>query len=87
MEIEYTLEALADIKYWKEKGNATILKKITQLIENISETPFFGIGKPEALKYEFAGCWSRRIDKKNRIIYEVVGNTVYILSMKGHYER
>jgi toxin YoeB len=87
MEIEYTLEAQNDIAYWKEKGSVAILKKITQLIESISETPFFGIGKPEALKYELSGCWSRRIDKKNRIVYEVVGNTVYIVSMKGHYER
>jgi len=87
MEIEYTLEAQDDIEYWKEKGSAAILKKITQLIENISETPFSGIGKPEALKHEFSGCWSRRIDRKNRIIYEVSGNTIYILSMRGHYER
>ena len=87
MEVEYTLEAQEDIKYWKEIGNTAILKKITQLIENMLETPFTGIGKPEALRHEFSGCWSRRIDRKNRIIYEVLDNTIYVLSMKGHYDR
>jgi len=85
MEIEYTLEAQEDLQYWQQQGTDAIKRKISQLIENISKTPFSGIGKPEPLKYELAGSWSRRIDRKNRIIYEISDNIIYILSMKGHY--
>ena len=85
MEIAYTIEAQADLEYWKKKGTDAIRGKISQLIESISETPYSGVGKPEPLRYELAGLWSRRIDRKNRIIYSVSDDIVYILSMKGHY--
>ena len=55
MEIAYTLEAQADIEYWKKMGTDAIRGKISQLIESISETPYFGIGKPEPLKHELSG--------------------------------
>ncbi|MCF8358069.1 MAG: Txe/YoeB family addiction module toxin [Prolixibacteraceae bacterium] len=68
-------------KKWKHKNST----KITRLIIDIKLHPHTGIGKPEALKYELSGLWSREIDKKNRIIYEVVDNNIHILSMLGHY--
>lgn len=85
MEIEYTLKAKEDIDYWKKSGNASILKKIRKLIEAITQSPFEGIGKPEALKYNLTGCWSRRIDKEHRIVYEVLDDKIIVHSLKGHY--
>jgi len=70
----------------EESGNKVIQKKIEQLILAILEDPFNGIGKPEALKHEFSGKWSRRINEKHRIIYEVTEDVIYIYSLKGHYK-
>lgn len=67
------------------KSDSNNLKKVKKLILDILEHPFEGIGKPEPLKYEWSGCWSRRIDKKNRLIYKVIDNAVIILSCDGHY--
>ena len=55
MEIEFTVRAEEDLAYWKKTGNKAVLKKIRALLENISETPFIGIGKPEALKHDLSG--------------------------------
>jgi toxin YoeB len=85
MEIEYTLQAREDIDFWKKSGNASILKKIRKLIETITQNPFEGIGKPEALKYNLTGCWSRRINKEHRIVYEVFDDKIIVHSLKGHY--
>lgn len=85
MEIEYTLQAIEDIEYWKSVNNEQILKKVRVLIESILESPFEGIGKPELLKYDFAKFWSRRITQEHRLVYMVEGNLVTILSAKGHY--
>jgi len=85
MEIELTTRAQEDLEYWSRAGNALVLKKIRTLLENILETPFSGIGKPELLKHELSGKWSRRITQSDRIIYQVIGNTVYVYSLKGHY--
>ena len=85
MEIIFAPKALKDLKFWQTSGNPKIQKKITDLITSISENPFAGIGKPELLKYEFAGCWSRRINEEHRIIYEVNHGSVQILSLKDHY--
>jgi toxin YoeB len=62
MEIEYTLQAKEDLAYWKKINNIIVLIKIRKLLEVVIETPFEGIGKPEPLKHNLAGCWSRRID-------------------------
>ena len=60
-------------------------KKITELKNAIITEPYKGIGKPEALKYQLTGKWSRRIDKENRFVYTVEDNKLYIYSLKGHY--
>ncbi len=85
MEVEFTLQAKEDLDYWKKSNNVIVLKKIRKLIEAILQSPHGGIGKPEALKYNLAGCWSRRINQKHRIVYEVIDNKIIIHSLKGHY--
>jgi len=85
MELELTDTAKEDIKYFVKSGQIHIVKKIEKLLASIKETPFTGIGKPEPLKYEYSGKWSRRIDGTHRIVYEVIENTIYIYSAKGHY--
>lgn len=63
-------EAMKSYQNYKQKDKKTF-ERILSLLKNMQETPFSGIGKPEPLKYDLSGFWSRRIDKKNRIIYEV----------------
>ena len=85
MEIIYSIQALEDLKYWKKTGNQRIQKKISLLIRAIAENPFEGIGKPEALKHEMSGFYSRRINQEHRIIYKVTDTAIRIETMKGHY--
>jgi len=84
--IEYTLKAREDITFFKRSGQAIALKKIRQLIESIQHSPFEGIGKPEPLKHELSGCWSGRINREHRLIYEFTDDKIFILSAKGHYQ-
>ena len=87
MEIIYKSEALADIEYWKRSGNVAVQRKITKLIADIDEHPTTGLGKPELLKRDLTGCWSRRITDEHRIVYEIdyINGVVSILSLRGHY--
>ena len=84
-----TLSDLArnDYIYFSKSGNKAVMNKITALLKDIAEHPYTGIGKPEPLKYELQGKWSRRINSEHRIIYSVNDNivTVYVLSMRYHY--
>lgn len=68
-----------------KSGDKAIIKKIEQIFQELSVHPETGIGKPEALKHNLAGYWSRRINLEHRIIYEIVESSVRILSAKGHY--
>jgi len=79
--------ALEDIAYWKKSGNKVVQKKITALIADIMAHPYTGLGKPEALKYELSGSWSRRITKIDRLVYSVniENKTIEIETLKGHY--
>jgi len=72
---------------WRKSGQLIALRKIERIFIELSNTPFSGIGSPEPLKYKFTECWSRQIDKKNRIIYQVNDKvvTIFVLSVKGHY--
>ena len=87
MEIVFLEQAEKDREYWKRTENKVIMNKITALLKDIAAHPYTGIGKPEPLKYELAGYWSRRINAEHRIIYSVHDNivTVYVLSMRYHY--
>lgn len=71
--------------YWQMQDKKT-LKRINALLKDIGRSPFDGVGKPEPLRY-CDGCWSRRIDEKNRLVYTVgEDNDIIIISCKGHYE-
>lgn len=73
-----------DLAWWIEKDRATTLR-IIKLIRDVQRDPTSGIGKPEKLKHELAGCWSRRIDQEHRLVYEVKGEYIRILSCRHHY--
>ena len=85
MEIIYTQQALNDLELWKRNGDMKIRDKIKSLIAAIEMDPYKGIGKPEPLKFDLSGKWSRRVSQSDRIVYEVVGEVIYIHSLKGHY--
>lgn len=85
MEIAFDEIATNDLKFWKSSGNKKIQKRIEKLIEAIVQSPYKGIGKPEALKHELLGKWSRRIDREHRIVYEVDENVIRVYSLRGHY--
>lgn len=89
MEIVFLEQAEKDREYWEKTGNKVIMKRITALLKDISEHPYIGIGKPEPLKYELTGYWSRRINSEHRIIYSVNEEivTVYVLAMRYHYKQ
>lgn len=86
MEIILYEQAQKDIAFWKKSGNKGIMKKITSLLEDIDKTPYTGLGKPEELKYEFSGWWSRRINKEHRLIYRIAENQIQVLSLRFHYD-
>lgn len=73
------------MKYFKEGGNSIILKRIRQLLEDIQNNPFQGIGKPEALKYNLSGKWSRRINQEHRLVYKVENDIITVYSLRFHY--
>lgn len=77
--------AWEDYLYWQMQDRKT-LKRINILIGEIKRTPFEGIGKPEPLKGNLSGYWSRRIDDINRIVYFEQNSIVYVVSCRGHYE-
>ena len=87
MEIIFLGQAEKDREYWKKSGNKAIMNKITALLKDIAEHPYTGIGKPEPLKYELAGYWSRRINSEHRIVYSVDEEVVrvYVLSIRYYY--
>jgi len=71
--------------YWQQ-NDKNMLKKINELIKEIKRNPFVGIGKPEPLKNEYSGCWSRRIDKTHRLVYKVDGDSIFIMQCRFHYD-
>lgn len=77
--------AWEDYLYWQTQDRKT-LKRINTLICDIKRTPFEGIGKPEPLKGNLCGYWSRRIDEMNRIVYFEQDDIIYVISCRGHYE-
>jgi len=84
LKISWTNEAWEDYIYW-QKTEKKILKRINQLIKDIMRNPFEGIGKPEPLKYELEGFWSRRINKEDRLVYSVRNDTLIIIQCRYHY--
>jgi len=83
--IQWDLDAWNDYIYWQTQDKK-ILKRINQLIKDISRNPFESIGKPEPLKGNLTGFWSRRIDEEHRLVYAVEENAVVLVSCRGHYD-
>ena len=77
--------AWTEYLYWQTQDKKT-LKRINQLIKDIERNPYEGKGKPEALKGNLAGFWSRRIDEQNRLVYRMQGKDCQIAQCKGHYD-
>lgn len=84
MKLELTEQAQQDVAYWN-RMDAKKSGRILALLKNITQTPYSGLGKPEALKYELAGFWSRRIDREQRLVYKVDGDIIYVVSCRYHY--
>lgn len=82
--LEFDAAAFEDLAWWIRQDRKTALR-IVKLIEDVQRDPFKGLGKPEPLKYDFAGCWSRRIDKEHRLVYEVQETKIRILACRYHY--
>ena len=79
-------EAWQEFEAWG-KEDAKIQERIYELIREIQRQPFKGLGKPEPLKHDMQGYWSRRIDKTNRLVYEVVDDSINIVSCMYHYNK
>lgn len=84
MSIVWIEEGWEDYLYWQHVDKKT-LKKINELIKAIQRKPFEGIGKPEALKENLSGWWSRRINLEDRLVYKVDNNRIVILQCRKHY--
>ena len=78
-------QAREDLAYWNRHDQAKT-RRIRALLADITRTPYSGLGKPEPLKYDLAGYWSRRIDREHRLVYKVAGDTLYVASCRFHYE-
>lgn len=83
-QLAWTDEAWSDYVYWQGQDKKT-LKRINKLINDTKRSPFEGIGKPEALKENLSGFWSRRIDETNRLVYAVSDSYLTIISCRYHY--
>ena len=84
MNLLFAGKAWEDYLYWQETDRK-LVRKINELIKAIDREPFSGIGKPEPLRHEFAGYWSRRITSEHRLIYKVEGAQITIVQIRFHY--
>jgi toxin YoeB len=83
--LQFSQKTEEDLVFHKKSGNKAILKKIIAFLAEIAEHPYSGTGKPEPLKHELNGKWSRRINIEHRLVYEVIDDKILIHSAKGHY--
>jgi len=82
--LEFDPAAFEDLAWWIERDRKQALR-IIELIQDVQRDPFTGKGKPEPLKHELAGCWSRRIDREHRLVYQLKGDKIRILACRYHY--
>jgi toxin YoeB len=75
---------LEDLRYWIETDRALALR-VLDLVEAAMRDPFAGIGKPEALRHQYAGCWSRRVSREHRLVYRLAAGTIEFLQARYHY--
>ena len=84
MNVSFTENAWEDYLYW-QKMDKKIVKRINELIKDIKRNPFEGLRKPEPLKYDLAGTWSRRITDEHRLVYQVMKNNLIVYTCRYHY--
>ncbi len=82
--MQWDFDAWEDYLYWQSQDKKMV-KRINQLLKDMKRSPFEGIGKPEPLKENLSGFWSRRIDDEHRIVYAVDEDMIFIISCRGHY--
>ena len=82
--LEFDPSALDDLAFWVQQDRKRALR-ILRLVQDTATDPFGGIGKPEPLKHELAGCWSKRIDDEHRLVYQVTETKMRILACRFHY--
>jgi toxin YoeB len=85
MRLEFKPQAFDDLQYWVQH-QPKLAKRLLRLIEETQRDPFGGIGKPEPLKNELSGWWSKRIDGEHRLVYKVEGEVLIIAQARGHYD-
>jgi toxin YoeB len=85
MKFIFVEESWEDYLYW-QKNDKNKLKRINELLKDISRNPYHGIGKPEPLKYKYSGFWSRRINDEHRLIYQVKDDEILIAKCRYHYD-
>lgn len=83
-DLVFDFNAIEDIIWW-QKNDQKVAAKILKMVLLIEKEPFSGIGKPEPLKHELSGCWSRRINAEHRIVYQVSDNKIKIIQCRYHY--
>lgn len=86
MRIVFSEEAFKDYEYWQKEDRKT-LKRINELIKDCLRNRFEGIGKPEPLKGDLSGFWSRRIDQEHRLVYSIEGEELIIVACRYHYSK
>jgi toxin YoeB len=82
--LEFDPAALDDLAWWVQRDRKKALR-IIRLVQETASEPFGGIGKPEPLKHELAGCWSKRINDEHRLVYQVLSEKIRILACRYHY--
>ena len=85
MNFVFTELSWEDYLYW-QKNDKKKLKRINELLKDISRNPYEGIGKPEPLKFNYASFWSRRIDEEHRLIYRIIDHEIQIVKCRFHYD-
>ncbi len=85
MEITFSTNAWEEYLYWQAEDKR-MLRKINALIRDIQSHPYEGTGKPEPLRYDLSGLWSRRIDREHRLVYKAEGDDLIIYSCRYHYD-
>lgn len=84
MNVSFTPTALDDLRYWL-KMDKRQTERILALLEEVRRAPFHGAGKPEPLRFQLAGCWSRRIDREHRLVYLVEEKEIIVIACRYHY--
>jgi toxin YoeB len=82
--LEFDTAAFEDLAWWVQRDRKKALRVI-ELVQDIQRDPFSGKGKPEPLRHELAGCWSRRIDQEHRLVYQIRDDKIRVLACRYHY--